>query len=88
VEKGRPLDMQISAIQFSETFLESVADLGEDAREGLLSSLELKVFEPAVDPAAVFADDPGIVGWVVLDGEDAATTFLTLKGDSNQVQGA
>ena len=80
--------MQIRSIQFSKSFLESVADLGEDAREGLLSSLELKVFETAVDPAAVFADNPGVVGWVVLDGEDAATTFLTLKSDSYQVHGA
>lgn len=80
--------MQISSINFSKTFLESVADLCEDSREGLLSSLELKVFEAAVDPTTVFADDPGVVGWVVLDGEDGATTFLALKGDSYQVHSA
>ena len=80
--------MQIRSIQFSKSFLESVADLGEDAREGLLSSLELKVFETAVDPAAVFADNPGVVGWVVLDDEYGATTFLALKGDSYQFQSA
>lgn len=80
--------MQITSIKFSETFLKSIADLGEDARQGVLSSLELKVFESSVDPAAVFADDPGVVGWVVLDGEDGATTFLALKGDSYQIHGA
>ena len=80
--------MQIDSIRFSESFLKTVADLGKDARESLLSSLELEVFEAPVDPATVFADNPGIVGWVVLDGEDGATTFLTLKGDSYQVHGA
>ncbi len=77
--------MQISAIQLSKPFLQSIADLGEDVREGLLSSLELKVFESAVDPAAIFADNPRIVGWVVLDGENGASTFLALKGDLYEV---
>ena len=80
--------MDISAIQFSKSFLETLAELGDDERERLLDRLELEVFETAVDPAAILADDPGLVGWVVLDGEDGATTFLALKGDSDQVHGA
>lgn len=75
--------MKIKAVEFSEAFLHTLADLSEDARESALSSLELEMPEPSVDPAAIPACDPRIVGRLILDDENGATAFLTLKGDSD-----
>lgn len=75
--------MKITSVEFSTLFLQSIADLGQDSRERLLSSLELEVLETTEDPAAIFARDPRCVGRLVLDDERGTAALFTLKSYSN-----
>jgi len=74
--------MDVKSIDLSRSLLQLLRDLPEDQVEGFVDALRFEVSETGDSNAAAFAANEGVVGMVVLNGEDGSTTLLTLKLDS------
>jgi hypothetical protein len=77
--------LDIRSIEFTTSFLEFLAGLGENARQGALDSLKLEAAEIAPNVCALFAGDDSVVGWMVVHAQDGSPAHFALKLDPDQI---
>ena len=77
--------MDIRSLEFTTSFLEFLAGLGENARKSTLDSLKLEAAEIAPNVSALFAGDDSVVGWMVVHAKDGAAAHFALKLDPDQI---
>jgi len=74
--------MDITSVEFSAAFLNSLGGSGESETESLIDGISFEVSEGPIDPSAPLATDDGIVGRMAVRLEDGSTAVFALKCDS------